>query len=92
MKILPIQRFEYTSYTKKLANSKLSSITSRNKDVNIEQLQRKLKDFKWKDLSAKEAPILGFAVGLLSPIPLGCVMGYAAGKLIQIGMKFLHKD
>jgi hypothetical protein len=92
MKILPIQTQKCTNYAKKIYNTRLSSITNNHKNANIEQLQSKLKDGKWKNISAKDAPMLGFTLGLFSPIPLGCIVGYAAGKLIQIGMKFLHKN
>lgn len=46
---------------------------------------------KIKDISVKEIPFFGAFLGLFSPLPLGFLIGYGIGKLIELGINFFKK-
>ena len=44
-----------------------------------------------KDLSIKEIPFFGAAIGMFTPLPFGFLIGFGLGKIVEAVISFLRK-
>lgn len=61
------------------------------KREDILQKCAEIRQKKFKDLTVKDAPFIGAVLGLFSPIPFGFLVGYGAGKAVELTTNFFKK-
>ncbi|MCM1004070.1 MAG: hypothetical protein NC408_07000 [Candidatus Gastranaerophilales bacterium] len=44
-----------------------------------------------KDMSVKDIPLIGALVGLITPLPLGFLIGYGLGKVVELTINAFKK-
>lgn len=82
MKVQKITNTVLNNY--KLSKNKLSS-SMKYKTEFLDRC-RDVRKKKIKDLTINEIPFLGAAIGLLTPIPLGFIIGFLLGKIVEHGI------